>query len=332
MRVSYLLFPLLVEVTSAAIRFTLISMKKDNRLIIIGADGFIGSSITNYFRKSGWNVFATVFNRPPLAGETTLDITSSEGFNSLPRGIPLINTAGLPDQSAPASLMRKVHVTGMKNLLSWAQRTDCPHLIHLSSISVYGNATVGTGRTEADTPRRGWNPAMASLAYGRTKARAEALLEKSRVPFSAPRLPAVYGPGDSFFTAQIRRLLEDSGRPLPPGGEKPVSIIAAAQVGPLMDSILEYGPVNAALNAVGAHVPWNTILETYAENWKLPLRFDTRRRIRDYLNFADPGRQMAAYYASFGADFPDGKLRETLGWQPGGDWRKYISEAAAEVN
>ncbi len=332
MKVSYLFYPLLVEVTSAAIRFTLISMKNDNRLIIIGADGFIGSSITNYFRQSGWNIYATVFNRSPSKGESTLNITSPENFNSLPRGIPIINTAGLPDQSAPASLMRKVHVQGMKNLLSWARRTDCPHLIQLSSISVYGNATVGTGRTEAATPRRGWNPVNAPLAYGRTKARAEALLEKSGVFFSAPRLPAVYGPGDSFFTGQIRRLLKDSDRPLPPGGRKPVSIIAVDQVGPLMESILNYGPMNAALNAVGTHVPWKTILETYAESWDLPLRFEARRRFRDYLNFADPGQQMAAYYAAFGADFPDDKLRETLGWLPGGDWKKYISEAAAEVN
>ncbi|RKX95114.1 MAG: hypothetical protein DRZ90_10795 [Spirochaetes bacterium] len=318
--------------TSAAIRFTLISMKNDNRLIIIGADGFIGSSITSYFRQSGWNIHATVFNRPPSEEEFTLDITSPEDFNSLPRGIPLINTAGLPDQSAPASLMRKVQVGGMKNLVNWALKANCPHLIQLSSISVYGNATVGIGRTEAATLRRGWNPITAALAYGRTKARAEALLEKSGIPFSAPRLPAVYGPGDSFFSGQIRRLLKNSGRPLPPGGKKPVSIIAVDQVGPLMESILNYGPMNAALNAVGAHIPWKTILEAYAESWDLPLRFDTRNRIRDYLNFADPGRQMAAYYAAFGADFPDDKLRETLGWQPCGDWRRYICEAAAEVN
>ncbi len=307
-------------------------MKNDKSLIIIGADGFIGSSITNYLRQSGWSIYATVFNRPPLNGEITLDITSPKEINQLPRGIPLINTAGLPDQSAGISLMRKVHVGGMKNLLTWARSADCPHLIQLSSISVYGNATVGTGRIEAATPRRSWNPVTAPLAYGRTKARAEALLEKSGIPFSAPRLPAVYGPGDSFFTRQIRRLLKDSGRPLPPVGEKPVSIIAVGQIGPLMDSILDYGPVNAALNAVGTHVLWKTILETYAESWELPLRFDTRRRIRDYLNFADPGRQMAAYYAAFGADFPDDKLREILGWQPDGDWKKYIYEAAAEVN
>ena len=141
-------------------------MKNDKRLIIIGADGFIGSSITNYLRQSGWSIYATVFNRPPLNGEITLDITSPEEINQLPRGIPLINTAGLPDQSAGISLMRKVHVGGMKNLLTWARSADCPHLIQLSSISVYGNATVGTGRIEAATPRRSWNPVTAPLAYG----------------------------------------------------------------------------------------------------------------------------------------------------------------------
>ncbi|MCK5735138.1 MAG: NAD(P)-dependent oxidoreductase, partial [Spirochaetaceae bacterium] len=245
--------------TSAAIRYKLFPMKNNSSLIIIGADGFIGSSIYRYLNQAGWKVYAAVFGRPPGDGELKLDVTSAEDFKQLPPGIPLINTAGLPDQSASSSLMRKVHVGGMKNLLAWARETDCPHVIHLSSVSVYGNATVGTCRTESTTLRREWNPLMASLPYGRTKARAEAILEKSGIPWSAPRLPAVYGPGDSFFTKQIKRLMDNSGRPLPPGGKKPVSIMPVNQSGPLMEAILNHGPMNAALNAAGAHVPWKTI-------------------------------------------------------------------------
>lgn len=329
----------MVEMTSAAKRIKLPGMNNGSRpiaaknraIIIVGADGFIGTSINRHFRESGWIVHSTVFTRPPRNGEIRLDVTVPEEFGQLPPGIPVINTAGLPDQAAPASLMRKVHVGGMRNLIAWARRTACPHIVHLSSISVYGNATVGTGRTES-TRRRGWNPLLASLPYGRTKARAEAILEKSGLQWSAPRLPAVYGPGDSFFTGQMKRLLEDKDRPMPPGGEKMVSIFPVDQIGPLMETILNHGPMNSAMNASGAGVSWKEIVETYAEVWKIPVSYDTRLKLRDFLNFSEPGRQMAAYYATFGAEFPDEKLRETLNWNPVGDWRETVRTAAEAIS
>lgn len=322
----------MIEMTSGLFLIKLSSMDNGSSLIIVGADGFIGSAIDKHFRDTGWNVLAAVFQRSPRAGEIRLDVTNPADFTQLPPGIPIINAAGLPDQGSSASLMRKVHVGGMRNLISWARLSNCPHIIHLSSIAVYGNATVGTGRSEATTRRRTWNPINASLPYGRTKARAEALLEKSGLPWSAPRLPAVYGPGDSFFTGQIKRLLEDQVRPLPPGGGKTVSIIPVDIVGPLLESIINHGPLNAAMNASGTAVSWKEILEVYARAWELPLTWDTRRRPADFLNFSDPGRQMAAYYAAFGAEFPDELLRSTLKWSPGGDWRMTVKEAAEALS
>ena len=301
-------------------------------LIIIGSDGFIGSAIKEYFLQAGWKVHSTVYFKSPAKGEIKLDVTRKEDFKQLPQGIPLINTSGLPDQSASAALMRKVHVGGMKNIIHWARSAGCPHVIQLSSVSVYGNATVGTGRTEAATPRRSRSPLTAPLPYGRSKARAEELLEKSGLPWSAPRLPAVIGPGDSFFSRQLKKLLEDKNRPLPPGGDKPVSIIPVDETGPLLEAILNHGPMNTALNAAAFHLPWKTILEAYAEAWELPLRTAKAGTIRDYINFSNPGRQMAAYYAAYGAEFPDNRIRELLGWQPSENWEKSIRAAAAGVN
>jgi nucleoside-diphosphate-sugar epimerase len=303
-------------------------VREKRRLILIGADGFIGSSMDRYFRDSGWQVHSTVFSRSPERGEVRLDVTDPGAFDGLPAGVPVVNASGLPDQQSSAGLMRLVHVGGMRNLTAWARRTGCPHIVHLSSVAVYGNATVGTGRTEAATRRRKWNPLFASLPYGRTKARAEAVLEHSGVPWSAPRLPAVYGPGDSFFTGQLRRLILEKGRPLPPGGTRPVSIMPVGQMGPLIEHILRSGPLNAALNAAGAHVPWMEILKSYADEWGCALKFAPRHRIRDYLNFSDPGTQMAAFYARWGAEFPDQDLRSRLDWKPGVDWRETVRQAA----
>jgi nucleoside-diphosphate-sugar epimerase len=230
--------------TSIAPLFKIKRMKNDQaptppgeyrEVIIIGADGFLGSFICRYLTESGWKVFPTVFSRSPEKNEIRLDVRKPEDFRKLPEKIPLINTAGLPDQSAGISLMREVHIQGMKNLVRWAEKSDCPHIIHTSSVAVYGNATVGTGRSEIATPRRSRNPLTAPLPYGRTKARAEAVLEKSGLPWSGLRFPAIYGPGDSFFTRQLKILLEDSNKPLPPGGKKSVSIMPVDQTGSFME-------------------------------------------------------------------------------------------------
>jgi nucleoside-diphosphate-sugar epimerase len=300
-------------------------------LIVLGAEGFIGSSVCRHFRRTGISTLGTVFARAPGNNEITLDVTRKEDFSRLPPGIPVVNASGILDQSAPPALMRRVHVEGMRNIIAWGRNTGCPHIVQLSSVSVYGNATVGVDRREMTTRRRTVNPLLASLPYGRTKARAEKLLEKSGLPYSAPRFPAVYGPGDGFLTPQIRRLLTDPHRPLPPAGFHPVSLMPVDQIGPLIETLIEHGPTNAALNAAGAHVPWRDILNAYGEAWNLSVRCADRPRLRDFAAFSDPGLQMAVYYGRFGAEFPDDELRSKTGWRPEGDWRRTVMDAAGAI-
>ena len=296
-------------------------------LILIGADGSLGSAALSGLKNAGWNVVPTVFVRPPGPNELFLDVTRPETFEALPAGLPVVNCAGLPDQKAPAKLMRAVHVDGMRNLLRWAESSFCPHLIQISSVAVYGNATVGTGRRE-DTRCPRWNPLLSPLVYGRTKARAEVLLKRSRVPWSALRLPAVFGPGDVFFSREIFRLLSRTDRFLPSGGSRPVSLFPLDIIGDLLNSLLLHGALFDSRNAAGAHVPWNEILSVYAEAMGTEPRFSGPAGLRHYMNFADPGMQMAAWYGGFGAEFPDDRLREDLGWEPDTDWRKTARQAA----
>ena len=301
-------------------------------VVLIGADGFIGSVTATHLRQAGWNVLSAVYRRPPTAREVFLDVTDPESFTPLSKALEsqdfcIVNASGLPDQSLPAKLMRAVHVRGMKNITAWAAGLNCRHIVQLSSIAVYGNAVVGTGRREAATRRIRWNPLLASLPYGRTKARAEAVLEKSGLNWTALRLPAVYGPGDSFFTPQLHTLLTGGG-PLPEGTGRPVSIIPVQSVASLADAVLVHGALNASRNAVGAHRPWREILEAYAESWNIAPVFSGKPRLADYLNFSDPGGQMMAYYSRLGSDFPDDLLRKEIGWEPAEDWRMRIRAAA----
>ena len=96
--------------------------------------------------------------------------------------------------------------------------------------------------------------------------------------------------------------------------------------------LLEKGPLNAALNAAAAHVPWREVLDAYGHAWKLNPNYARRRRLRDYITFSDPGLQMAVYYGRFGAEFPDDELRSRTGWRPEGDWRRTVIEAAQALD
>ena len=306
---------------------------RNRPVVLIGADGFIGSTMAAHLRQAGWNVLPAVYRRPPGPEEFFLDVTDPDSFAALSGALDeeefaVVNASGLPDQTCSAKLMRAVHVRGMKNIITWAVGRNCRHIVQLSSISVYGNAVVGIDRRETNTRRVLWNPLLASLPYGRTKARGEAVLEKSGLNWTALRLPAVYGPGDGFFTPQLHTRLTGGSRTLPEGSGRPVSIISVHTVASLTDYVLVHGALNAARNAAGAHLPWKNILETYAEAWNLTPGFAGKPRLADYLNFSDPGGQMMAYYSMLGSDFPDDLLREETGWESSEDWKSHIRAAA----
>ena len=69
-----------------------------NEVVLIGADGFIGSSVLKHLRHAGWTVHPTVYRRSPEGNEIFLDVTDVSGFDRLPEGLPIVNASGLPDQ------------------------------------------------------------------------------------------------------------------------------------------------------------------------------------------------------------------------------------------
>jgi nucleoside-diphosphate-sugar epimerase len=221
----------------------------------------------------------------------------------------------------------------MENLIDFCGRGDCPHVIQMSSVAVYGNATVGTGRDESSTPRRdGGNPLTASLPYGRTKARAEAILEASGLPWSAPRLPAVFGPGDTFLTPSLWRFISRGSVPFAGDGDAPVSIMDVTALGSLIKSVVAAGPLRRGLNASSAAPPWREIVAAYAHAWQLPMterRLRGCRRWKAMFDFGDAPGQMMAHYSAHGAEFPDREFRNATKWQPEDSWSTAIDKAAS---
>jgi nucleoside-diphosphate-sugar epimerase len=98
----------------------------------------------------------------------------------------IIHTIGLVEDNARFRDLKQVNVDGTKKIITYAKQINCKHLIHLSSVSVYGIKTLGQNRSEKSVKIR---PHSLISKYGRSKAQAELAVRKSEVPFTILRLP-----------------------------------------------------------------------------------------------------------------------------------------------
>lgn len=117
------------------------------RILITGADGFIGSRLFGYFSGRYHSVYGTVYYTDPAEGMSYLDMLDDRSFANLPE-IPFdvcIHAAGTVDQSLPSRKIMEINGGGTKKVLQRLSGTGCGHFIQLSSITVYGKRVVGSG-------------------------------------------------------------------------------------------------------------------------------------------------------------------------------------------
>jgi nucleoside-diphosphate-sugar epimerase len=296
------------------------------KVLIIGTDGFIGRHLKDFFLSTGHEVIGTVFNDPAEGDDYCIDIRSAASIEALP-DIPfdaVINAAGIVDQSAPSSLMMDVNARGAANLARWARRRGCPHFIQLSSIAVYGLKTLGVNRSEDRTRRfRG----VLGIAYMRSKARAETLIERSGAPYTMLRLPAVIGRGDSFTSPSIVRWLRSGNFFFCGPGTRPVSLLFAKNLGPWVEALIAKGPLNCAFNCADHHVPWRDLVGHFAGLLNLPVPERTRSILALPLHLRDAGAHMLFTFSLFGSHFPSERLMRATAFTPPHDWRQGVAES-----
>lgn len=168
-------------------------------LAITGATGFVGHAVMNAALSEGYTVRALVRRvQSPLEGVTwvngALDNTAS--LEELVSGADtVIHIAGLTNAPDPSEFER-ANVVGTENVISAAKSAGIKRFIFVSSLSAR-------------------EPQLS--AYGASKARAETLVEASRLDWTIVRPPAVYGPRDSDMF-ELFRAAKFGFIPLPPGG------------------------------------------------------------------------------------------------------------------
>lgn len=197
-------------------------MVGEQRILVTGANGFIGSALVPALIAAGFAVRRGVrgaSEQRPREGETHAvgNIDETTDWNEALRGIEAVvhlaaRTHVLRDTASdPLAAYRSVNVAGARQLATQAAAAGVRRLVFLSSVKVNGESTTMRPYTEDDTPQP-------EDAYGRTKWEVEQALRTieraTGLQVVIVRPPLVYGPG---VKGNFLRLLElvSRGWPLP---------------------------------------------------------------------------------------------------------------------
>jgi len=190
-------------------------------VVVTGANGFVGRTITRHLIAQGFRVRAIVRSEDArcalISGAEIVgvgDMTARSDWRSLLRGASaIVHLAGrvhrMGDLEERAYFAENVEVTKRLALAARAEQLD--HFVFFSSIKVNGERTEDRPFSAEDSPHP-------QDAYGRSKLAAETELLSldglSRITIVRP--PLVYGPGVGANFQKLMKLVA-SGIPLPFG-------------------------------------------------------------------------------------------------------------------
>ena len=194
------------------------------KILVTGANGFIGTQLSETLAKSGHQVRNTARsiapNNPITSEMITCDLESADNLDHLTTGCDaIVHLAGRAhvmsdDPATSESLYISANVDVTRRLAQSAARTGVKRMILMSSVKVNGESTtIDSPFTSQDRP----NP---QDPYGRSKTQAEQTLwdvaSTSGLEGVVIRPPLVYGPGVRANFASLIGIV-DRGIPLPLG-------------------------------------------------------------------------------------------------------------------
>ena len=194
------------------------------KILVTGANGFIGTQLSETLAKSGHQVRDTArsiaANRSTTREMITCDLESADNLDHLTTGCDaIVHLAGRAhvmsdDPATSESLYLSANVDVTRRLAQSAARTGVKRMILMSSVKVNGESTtIDSPFTSQDRP----NP---QDPYGRSKTQAEQTLwdvtSTSELEGVVIRPPLVYGPGVRANFASLIGIV-DRGMPLPLG-------------------------------------------------------------------------------------------------------------------
>ena len=137
-----------------------------------------------------------------------------------------------------------------------------------------------------------------------SKIRAERAIESSGLGYTLLRLAPVMGRGDTALSPTIISALQHGTFFTCGTGLNKVSLLAAANLGPLIHRILMTGPTHTAFNCCDAHVRWRTLVDEYAAVLGVPVPDRKRSVLSLIAHLADKRYLLLSTFCRFGATSP----------------------------
>ncbi|QDV16688.1 3 beta-hydroxysteroid dehydrogenase/Delta 5--_4-isomerase [Gimesia panareensis] len=183
----------------------------ENKLLVTGATGLVGSQVIQRAREHGQPVVALVRS----ADQATFlqeqgvelvegDLTRPETLQGKLSGVTrVVHTAAKVGDWGNVEEYRQTNVTGLASLIS-AIEEQCTlqRLIHISSLGVY-EARDHYGTDETEPPH-----ASGIDGYTLSKIEAEQLLQQQTLPYTILRPGFIYGPRDRTVLPRILERLK----------------------------------------------------------------------------------------------------------------------------
>jgi 2-alkyl-3-oxoalkanoate reductase len=219
------------------------------RVFVTGASGLIGSHLARELIESGHEVVALCRGSSDTAYLDHLGcrIVRGDVRSDAETLVPLMSGC---DQVVHAAAqiyaggswpkVRETNVDATRNVLTAARLAGAAHVLHLSTVAVYGRAS---GPTDETIPIDA--PIPPGDLYARSKREAEEVVlgiqDRRGLPVTIVRPSAVYGERDRLMTPAVARLLRFPVVALLGSGENTLPVVYAGNVATAMLLMIERG-------------------------------------------------------------------------------------------
>jgi nucleoside-diphosphate-sugar epimerase len=186
------------------------------RVAITGASGFLGGELARAYRADGDSVVALVRPSSQIAPLEQLgveilkgELTDENSFHNLLKNVDLaIHCAAFTGEFGPWELFYKSNVLSAKIFFEAGLKQNCPRLVYISSVAVYGN-----GRHHRGTDEDSAYESLVVDNYTRSKILAETFafeyFEKHKLPLTIIRPGYIWGSGDRAVMPRLVQGIKD---------------------------------------------------------------------------------------------------------------------------
>lgn len=245
------------------------------KVLVTGANGFIGSHLVEKFLKEGHEVYGLVRTTSDLSlikgMDVSLrrgDITSYTEMEEALYGIDiLVHNAGLASDWGTLESFRNINLEGTKNVSKAAVKNGARRIIYMSSTAIHG--------FNHDHPATEDDPKNPVFNYGISKLEAEnwvlAFGKQTGIEVTAVRPGNVFGPGDhTFIEKYIKALISGKIAYV----NKGQSLTCPTYVNNLADAVYlasfhENAPGEAFIITDGLHINWKQFTEAISDQMNI---------------------------------------------------------------